>query len=79
MPYQHLWYAFTIWSYASGGPAPGVLALPGAAALALLVWPRWRVPKPAGYEHGTVQAGSAVPDKGGRLPWAFWRTAGSPR
>jgi hypothetical protein len=35
------------------GPALGVLALPGAAALALLVWLRLRVPDPARYEGAT--------------------------
>ena len=32
------------------GPALGILALPGTAALALLIWLRLRVPDPAGYE-----------------------------
>lgn len=37
------------------GPALGALALPGVAALALLVWLRLRVPDPADYEpHGAV-------------------------
>ncbi|MFF7994484.1 MFS transporter [Kitasatospora xanthocidica] len=55
------------------GPALGVLAVPGVAALALLVWLRARVPEPARYE----PAPTAGPADGGagrraRLPRAFW-------
>ncbi|MFD7160067.1 MFS transporter [Kribbella sp. NPDC059898] len=53
-------------------PALGVLAIPGAAAIALLFWLRSRVPNPAGYEP-TPSAG--VPDESGRLPRAFWAYA----
>lgn len=65
-------------------PALGVLAIPGVAAVALLLWLRARVPDPARYE--LVEAappaeGSASddPDDGGapspdipRLPRSFW-------
>ncbi|MFF7647384.1 MFS transporter [Streptomyces canus] len=57
-------------------PALGVLALPGVAALALLVWLRARVPNPVAYEtivdepspDGADTARAARP----RLPRAFW-------
>ncbi|WP_427893436.1 MFS transporter [Kribbella sp. GL6] len=51
-------------------PALGVLAIPGAAAIALLLWLRARVPDPARYEPPAGDA--AVPDEFGRLPRAFW-------
>jgi MFS family permease len=64
------------------GPALGVLALPGAAALALLVWLRFRVPEPARYENPTTpdpaplpaaQAASNDRDRPSPpLPPAFW-------
>ena len=60
------------------GPALGVLAAPGVAALALLVWLRLRVPEPADYEpHVTVvpQPKVAVVEDDRRrtpLPLAFW-------
>lgn len=62
------------------GPALGVLALPGVAALALLVWLSVRVPDPARYETDvtvTLQPQrSAFTGDGGRrrtaLPTAFW-------
>lgn len=63
----------------SGGdytPALLVLAAPGVAVLALLIWLRSRVPDPAGYEttpttpaENHASAASAVPP---RLPRAFW-------
>ncbi|MFE4013944.1 MFS transporter [Streptomyces sp. NPDC059112] len=61
-------------------PALGVLAAPGVAVLALLVWLRRRVPKPAMYETvmapdpvaGAEDAETAV---NGRLPGEFWRYA----
>ncbi|WP_456341106.1 MFS transporter [[Mycobacterium] zoologicum] len=52
-------------------PALGVLALPGAATLALLVWLRVRVPDPASYEPDTRPAHRAGAG-GGRLPAVFW-------
>ncbi|MEU2206785.1 MFS transporter [Streptomyces hygroscopicus] len=55
-------------------PALGVLAVPGAAALGLLVWLRSRVPDPEAYERGAApKAPSAA--AGGRLPTAFWTYA----
>ncbi|WP_413105753.1 MFS transporter [Streptomyces sp. Inha503] len=55
-------------------PALGVLAVPGVAALGVLVWLRTRVPDPEAYERAAVpktpQAAS-----GGRLPAAFWTYA----
>ncbi|GAB7070437.1 MFS transporter [Mycobacterium hodleri] len=61
-------------------PALGVLAIPGVAALALLVWLLLRVPEPAGYETARPHATPSVTDAGhdargpGRapLPAAFW-------
>ncbi|MBS9533564.1 MFS transporter [Mycobacterium sp. M1] len=65
---------------ATGGdytPALGVLALPGVAALALLVWLRMRVPDPARYELDTTpERPAAVAGDGGRLPQTFWRYCG---
>ncbi len=66
---------------ATGGdyaPALGVLALPGTAALALLVWLRLRVPDPAGYERGAdwdsaAADGTAAPQA---LPGVFWLYCG---
>lgn len=61
------------------GPALGVLALPGVAALALLVWLRLRVPDPARYEPHVIdspQPEVAVAEDDRRpsepLPVAFW-------
>ncbi|MFI7312461.1 MFS transporter [Streptomyces hygroscopicus] len=55
-------------------PALGVLAVPGAAALGLLVRLRSRVPDPEAYERGAApKAPSAA--AGGRLPTAFWTYA----
>lgn len=56
-------------------PALGVLALPGAATLALLVWLRLRVPEPASYEPGAARAHPTRGDAG-RLPAVFWRYCG---
>lgn len=68
---------------ATGGdytPALGVLALPGAATLALLVWLRFRVPEPARYEE-SAQSDAAAPETAARrsmpaLPGLFWRYCG---
>ncbi|MES4907656.1 MULTISPECIES: MFS transporter [unclassified Streptomyces] len=55
-------------------PALGVLAVPGAAALGLLVWLRIRVPDPEAYEREAVaKTPQAAPQ--GRLPTAFWTYA----
>ncbi len=62
------------------GPALGVLAIPGVAALALLVWLLLRVPNPARYETPThtkpLPPTAAVADAQDRrsasLPAAFW-------
>ena len=56
-------------------PALGVLALPGVAALALLVWLRWRVPQPRSYETSPAVEN---PVMGGRwsLPTQFWMYCG---
>ena len=51
-------------------PALGVLALPGAAALALLVWVRRRVPDPAVYEPPAAHQPEQHPDA--VLPAMFW-------
>lgn len=66
---------------ASGGnytPALGVLALPGGAALALLVWLRLRAPDPARYEQGDAAAGTGAGAAGHRaaLPTVFWLYCG---
>ncbi|OHU93752.1 MFS transporter, partial [Mycobacterium talmoniae] len=56
-------------------PALGVLAAPGAATLALLVWLRLRVPDPARYEPaGADPAEPAAPRDG--LPAVFWGYCG---
>ncbi|WP_409437183.1 MFS transporter [Mycobacterium sp. SMC-14] len=59
-------------------PALGVLALPGAATLALLIWLRLRVPDPRDYERYEPGVARAHPARGaaGRLPAAFWRYCG---
>lgn len=60
------------------GSALGVLALPGAAALALLIWLRWRVPEPARYEPSVTAASASRQkaaighDRPARLPARFW-------
>ncbi|MEU0048782.1 MFS transporter [Streptomyces sp. NPDC006309] len=57
-------------------PALGVLALPGVAALALLVWLRARVPDPVAYEATADESGAGTPAPGPaprpKLPRAFW-------
>ncbi|MEU5432123.1 MFS transporter [Streptomyces sp. NPDC020719] len=55
------------------GPALGVLALPGVAVLAVLVWLRARVPDPAAYERELTP--QPQPRTAGRLPTAFWTYA----
>lgn len=69
----------------SGGdftPALLVLALPGALAMALVVWLRVKVPDPVGYEVGpphVTSAGRAGPGErpvgDSRMPGAFWSYA----
>ncbi|MEV5146861.1 hypothetical protein AB0L14_21090 [Streptomyces sp. NPDC052727] len=60
-------------------PALGVLALPGVAAIALLVWLRARVPDPVAYETDAAtpvsEAPSPVELQGSRLPRSFWAYA----
>lgn len=59
------------------GPALGILALPGAATLALLVWLRLRVPQPSDYEpHERDERDEHRADRRGRLPAVFWRYCG---
>lgn len=61
-------------------PALGILAVPGTAALALLVWLRARVPNPVTYETGLVTPPPADVDShprltvhsAPRLPRSFW-------
>ncbi|MEU7365114.1 MFS transporter [Streptomyces hygroscopicus] len=55
-------------------PALGVLAVPGAAALGLLVRLRSRVPDPEAYERGAAPKAPRAA-AGGRLPTAFWTYA----
>jgi MFS family permease len=60
-------------------PALGVLALPGVAAIGLLVWLRARVPDPIAYETAAVAPAPGVPyattPQDVRLPPAFWAYA----
>lgn len=60
-------------------PALGVLALPGVAAVALLLWLRARVPDPGGYETTMGAPASGKPPSAGswerKLPRAFWTYA----
>lgn len=58
------------------GPALGVLALPGAAVLGLLVWLRARVPDPEAYERDVTPLSPGAAAPGDRLPTAFWIYAG---
>ncbi|MFE5685258.1 MFS transporter [Streptomyces sp. NPDC056512] len=53
------------------GPTLAVLAVPGVAVLALLVWLRRQVPDPAAYERA-VAPGREQPRPGARLPRDFW-------
>jgi MFS family permease len=57
------------------GPALGVLALPGAAVLAVLVWLRSRVPDPEAYEREVTPPSRTPAMPAGRLPAAFWTYA----
>ncbi|MGR6968752.1 MFS transporter [Streptomyces cynarae] len=57
------------------GPALGVLALPGAAVLGLLVWLRARVPDPEAYEREIIPPSTVPGASDGRLPTAFWTYA----
>jgi MFS family permease len=55
------------------GPTLALLAVPGVAVLALLLWLRARVPEPARYE--TLEPAAGTPAGGGPvapLPRAFW-------
>jgi MFS family permease len=70
---------------ATGGdyaPALGVLAAPGVALLALVLWLRWRVPEPARYEIEVDVAADAVPAPAGvghwfgTVPREFWVYSG---
>ena len=60
------------------GPALGVLAIPGVAALALLIWLVVRVPDPARYEPHAAAAPPTAPvantprPRHAPLPAAFW-------
>ncbi|MFC9460041.1 MFS transporter [Streptomyces sp. NPDC056983] len=53
------------------GPTLAVLAVPGVAVLALLVWLRRQVPDPAAYERA-VAPRREQPRPGARLPRDFW-------
>ncbi|MER6417830.1 MFS transporter [Streptomyces sp. NPDC001137] len=53
-------------------PALGVLAAPGVAVLALLVWLRHRVPDPAAYEPEPDTTAAAGHEDRARLPRTFW-------
>jgi MFS family permease len=53
------------------GPSLAVLALPGVAALALLLWLRARVPRPEVYEPGAVAKERPTIAGSARLPRAF--------
>lgn len=66
-------------------PSLGILAIPGVAALALLLWLRARVPDPTAYEPAGAQASeraatdvsaSSVSSTPTRLPRAFWAYSG---
>jgi MFS family permease len=58
------------------GPALGVLAVPGAAALALVVWLRARARDPLAYETTAATAAGEPGPEAPRLPRAFWVYAG---
>jgi MFS family permease len=51
----------------------GILAIPSAIALAVLLRLRAAVPHPEVYEHDRVAAGGAAEQAHGPLPAAFWR------
>ena len=53
-------------------PALGVLAAPGVAVLALLVWLRHRVPDPAAYEPEPEEMAAVGQAGRARLPRIFW-------
>ncbi|MEV6943185.1 MFS transporter [Streptomyces sp. NPDC051172] len=53
-------------------PALGVLAAPGVAVLALLVWLRHRVPDPAAYEPEPEPAAAVGQPRRAPLPRTFW-------
>ena len=53
-------------------PALGVLAAPGVAVLALLVWLRHRVPDPAAYEPEPEDTAAVGQAGRARLPRTFW-------
>ncbi|WP_206322387.1 MFS transporter [Streptomyces sp. HNM0575] len=60
------------------GPALGMLALPGAAVPAVLVWLRVRVPDPAGYEWDLAASPRPPGGAGCRgVPGRFWHCAAS--
>ncbi|MDD4867721.1 MAG: MFS transporter [Mycobacterium sp.] len=54
----------------------GVLALPGAAALALLVWLRFRVPHPEFYEPSPADPDGSLTPHPWALPPKFWLYCG---
>jgi MFS family permease len=57
-------------------PALGVLAVPGAATLALLVWLRFRVPHPESYEASRPDPGDPAAPRAWSLPKKFWLYCG---
>ncbi|OBF11685.1 MFS transporter [Mycobacterium sp. ACS4331] len=57
------------------GPTLAFLALPGAAAIALLLWLRARVPEPSRYE-ASVTAADVTSGPGQRFPTSFWVYSG---
>ncbi|NBH07999.1 MFS transporter [Amycolatopsis sp. SID8362] len=58
------------------GVALGLLAVPGVAALAVLLWLRARVPDPASYETAAAEKRDHTTENPARLPRAFWVYAG---
>jgi MFS family permease len=57
-------------------PALGVLALPGVATLALLVWLRFRVPDPESYEASHAAPDDPAAPRLWALPTKFWLYCG---
>jgi MFS family permease len=57
-------------------PALGVLALPGAATLALLAWLRFRVPRPESYEEVHASPDPSAAPRLRALPTKFWLYCG---